>query len=80
MEYFKDRPEDLLVIDFTKGEEWEKLCSFLRKDIPTEDFPHYNSAAETRDTRKQWNMRFKFFRKRVKSAIKIKYIDLMGYW
>ena len=33
LEYFKDRPGDLLVIDISKGEGWEKLCPFLNKPI-----------------------------------------------
>ena len=28
-EHFKDRPGDLLVINVTAGEGWEKLCAFL---------------------------------------------------
>jgi len=44
MDYFKDRPEDLLVIDICGGEGWQKLCSFLHKDIPEQAFPHENKA------------------------------------
>ena len=43
-DYFRDRPDDLLVIDITKGEGWEKLCPFLGKDIPDEPFPRSNTA------------------------------------
>jgi hypothetical protein len=28
MEYFKNREEDLLVLDIAAGEGWEKLCPF----------------------------------------------------
>lgn len=42
-EYFKDRPEDLLIIDICAGEGWEKLCRFLDKPIPyNEPFPKTN--------------------------------------
>ncbi len=50
LEYFKDRPDDLLVIDITKGDGWEKLCPFLGKEIPAVPFPCSNTAA-IRDSR-----------------------------
>jgi Sulfotransferase domain len=45
LEHFADRPNDLLVIDITRGDGWEALCPFLGLDIPEEEFPHSNSAA-----------------------------------
>ena len=39
-DYFKDRQQDLLVIDICQGDEWEKLCPFLDKAIPAKSFPH----------------------------------------
>lgn len=44
MEYFKDRPEDLLIIDVCSGEGFEKLAPFLKRPIPTEPFPHKGSV------------------------------------
>lgn len=44
IEYFKDRPQDLLVLDLAKGDGWKKLCSFLGTDIPNTAFPHANKA------------------------------------
>ena len=41
-DYFKNRPDDLLVIDIVGGEDWEKLCSFLDKPIPDVPFPMSN--------------------------------------
>jgi len=41
--YFKDR-NDLLVMDFTKGDEWKKLCEFLGKEIPNKMFPHKHKS------------------------------------
>ena len=79
-EYFKDRPEDLLIIDFTKGDQWEPICTFLGLPIPNAPFPHANNASKLVDDRKSAKKRFKFFRKRVKSYIKIKYIDWKGLW
>jgi hypothetical protein len=43
-EYFKDRPEDLLIMDITKGDGWEKLCPFLGKDVPDSAFPFLNRS------------------------------------
>lgn len=42
MDYFRDRPEDLLVMDITAGEGWEKLCPFLGRSIPDQPFPKAN--------------------------------------
>lgn len=46
MEYFADRPDDLLVMEITKGDGWEKLCPFLGAEIPTIQFPKDNTAKE----------------------------------
>jgi hypothetical protein len=40
--YFQNRPQDLLEINFTTGEGWEKLCPFLELPIPDTPFPHKN--------------------------------------
>ncbi len=42
VEYFKNRQEDLLVIDVCNGEGWEKLCPFLGIPVPTTPFPRTN--------------------------------------
>ena len=42
MTYFKDRPNDLLVLNITDGEGWEKLCPFLNKPVPAQPFPKSN--------------------------------------
>lgn len=42
--YFSDRPEDLLIMDITAGDGWEKLCKFLDKPIPKTKFPHKNRS------------------------------------
>lgn len=39
-EYFRDRPDDLLVMNICAGEGWEKLCPFLGLSIPKVKFPH----------------------------------------
>ena len=43
-EYFKDRPDDLLIMDIEDQKEWTILCKFLKKQIPKKDFPHENKA------------------------------------
>ncbi len=43
-QYFSGRPEDLIVVNWEEGDGWEELCSFLGKDLPSEDFPHKNEA------------------------------------
>jgi hypothetical protein len=44
--YFEDRPDDLLVMDFSKGNSWESLCNFLGKEIPNFDYPHIHKTKE----------------------------------
>jgi len=41
-EYFKGRPKDLLVMNVSAGDGWEKLCPFLGKPIPGVPFPKAN--------------------------------------
>jgi len=40
MNYFKERQEDLLIVNLTSGEGWEKICKFLGKPIPSAHFPY----------------------------------------
>ena len=50
LDYFKDRPGDLLVMDMSKGAGWPELCGFLSKNglikdftpIPSIPYPHAN--------------------------------------
>ncbi|NQY67308.1 MAG: hypothetical protein HRT72_06250 [Flavobacteriales bacterium] len=78
IEYFKERPTDLLVLDFTKGDKWDKLCAFLERDIPKIPFPHQMSAKTKGSPSVRDKMRV--MRRRIKNNFKIKYIDWMGYW
>lgn len=43
--YFRDRPQDLLVLDICAGEGWSKLCPFLGREQPGGPFPHENPLA-----------------------------------
>lgn len=46
LDYFKDRPDDLLILKITEGEGFEKLCPFLNKEIPGVAFPFINRAKD----------------------------------
>ena len=43
LEYFKDRPGDLITFDISAGDGWEKLCTFLGHPVPETPFPWKNS-------------------------------------
>lgn len=40
--HFAGRAEDLLVMDFERGDGWPPLCDFLGAPVPDERFPHEN--------------------------------------
>ncbi len=44
LEYFKDRPEDLLVLDISNDNAWSSLCKFLGKPVTDQPFPHENKG------------------------------------
>jgi len=73
LDYFRDRPGDLLLLDFTKGDKWEKLCEFLGKEVPDVPFPHANLSSGKLK-------RSKFLRKQFKNRLKIIYIDIRRLW
>ncbi len=80
MNYFSDRPDDLLVLDFTTGDRWEKLCAFLDKEIPGIPFPHYNRTSEIEKKKTGWKSKFRKLRHRLKNNVKIWYIGFRGWW
>ena len=43
-DFFKDRKDQLLVINVIGGEGWENLCPFLNKPNPKKPFPHKNKG------------------------------------
>lgn len=47
MLYFKDRPDDLLVIDICGGDGWAPLLSFLNIDADVADFPNKHKRGVT---------------------------------
>jgi sulfotransferase family protein len=48
LDYFGDRlGKDLLVLDVSAGDAWDKLCGFLGQPKPAAPFPHYNRGYGT---------------------------------
>ncbi len=67
IEYFKERPKDLLIMDLTKGDGWNKLCPFLGLRVPELPFPNVNKSSE----RKQFTLsNIKRYTKKVLNHIK----------
>lgn len=44
LEYFKDRPGDLLVMHMDGGGDWNGLCQFLKHPVPNQPYPHRNPS------------------------------------
>lgn len=81
MEYFKNRPDDLLVLDFSKGAGWKELCDFLGRPVPEEAFPHANRYdTEKVPTALDQGKGFRFWKKQIRFMLKIKYIDWRKLW
>lgn len=64
LDYFRDRAGDLLVMDITRGDGWEKLCPFLGLDIPDRPFPHSNRASK-----REWQARKRTVRDRIRELL-----------
>lgn len=47
-EYFQARPGDLLEMNLSEGDGWEKLCPFLERPAPNAPFPVKNTTARRR--------------------------------
>jgi hypothetical protein len=43
-EYFKNKPDKLLVINVSKKEDYKRLCTFLKKPYLRDDFPWMNKT------------------------------------
>lgn len=42
LEYFKNRKNDLLILDVDSPNKWKKICSFLSKNAPAIKYPNEN--------------------------------------
>lgn len=80
IEYFRNRPDDFVILDFTKGDSWEPLCRFLGKEVPDIPFPHYNKTSDAEKRSRGSSHTFRLFRQRFKNRAKIRFIDTMGWW
>ena len=49
VDYFRERPRDLLVIDLTAGAGWTEICRFLGHSLPNVPFPRSNTAADRKE-------------------------------
>jgi len=76
LDYFKNRPEDLLILDFTKGDKWDKLCQFLGHEIPALPFPHANNASKNKQ--QSFLKKLKMRKKKIKYGLQMAYIQFMG--
>jgi hypothetical protein len=43
-DYFASRPNDLLIMNFSRGDGWNRLCQFLGHKEPSDPFPHANKG------------------------------------
>jgi sulfotransferase family protein len=55
LDYFADRPNDLLVLNWEDGDGWPKLCRFLGKSVPVQALPHANAGSY----QPSWRVRFR---------------------
>jgi hypothetical protein len=78
-DYFRDRPDDLLVMDISKGGEWEPLCRFLGRDVPDVPFPHRRDSSRKRKKRNRLHRWFRRTRKYFHYGVLLAYIDWKGY-
>jgi hypothetical protein len=60
--YFRDRPDDLLVIDITRDGRWEPICAFLGHPVPDQPFPHANRHPYSFIAREAHLMRWRWIR------------------
>lgn len=44
MHYFRERPQDLLVLDWEIAHSWDELCTFLERPVPDVPLPHENKG------------------------------------
>ena len=44
IDYFKNRPDDLLVLCWERGDGWKEVCNFLNVPTPDLPFPHMNKT------------------------------------
>ena len=50
MEYFRQRSDDLLILDCSMPDAWRRLSEFLDRPIPNRPFPHLLNGASPRNS------------------------------
>jgi len=63
-DYFSSKPDDYLLIDFTRGGGFEELCPFLDRPIPDSPFPNVNRRESI------WSVRKRKFWFRLKTKLR----------
>lgn len=48
LQYFAARPADFLLMNITRGDGWDLLCSFLGCEAPSHPFPYKNAGKDKR--------------------------------
>ena len=51
--YFEERPDDFIEICWETGDDFEKLCNFLNRDVPPVLLPHANKGVNRRVSRRR---------------------------
>lgn len=78
-DYFQSRPNDLLIIDVTKTQNWDAICTFLGEPIPKEAFPHANQSAYNSNKHGGLFKTLKLWKKRLLNPIKVWWFNRNGY-
>ena len=61
IDFFLNKKEKLLIINWEKGDGWLEICNFLNKDVPSIPLPHVN--------RGKYNKKYRKFINRIKKTI-----------
>lgn len=77
--YFNSRPNDLLVLDVSKCENWQPLCEFLQQPVPNAPFPHANKTSYHQSKWSGLKSRVKWWQKRLTNPLKIWHYRFNGY-
>lgn len=62
LDYFKNRQDDFICLSWENGDNWQKLCPFLNKQIPKIDFPHANKGRYTKVGKMMKNIKKKVYK------------------
>ncbi len=54
--YFEGRDSDFLEICWENGDDFEKLCKFLNRDIPQTPLPHANKASDNKLPKRRYEV------------------------